>query len=394
MNRFDSLFYKFINTVATEEEEQELFSMIRKPDDDENLRALINKVMDEHMGEREMNSDSAEKVLSLILATTRQQKPVLKFSFRKWAAAAALLAVAASMVAWLLNSRGEKETTHSTVTASTIPPVDPAKQGALLTLADGSVISLDSLQSRSIEPQGGTRISVKSDQISYDDRQAQQVTWNTLTTPRGRIFHLVLPDGSRVWLNAGSAIRYPTSFDGKERKVELSGEAFFEVAKNERMPFKVTIDPKTELEVLGTSFNINAYRNEDEVRATLLSGSVKMSATGNDQQPLSSILHPGEQAIVPNAGNDRHIRVQLTDTAKVIAWRHGIFNFENADIRTVMRQLERWYNIDVVYERSIPEITFGGKMGRDLSLQHVLRILEISKVHFRLEPNNKLVVTP
>ncbi|MBO9633852.1 MAG: FecR domain-containing protein [Chitinophagaceae bacterium] len=386
MNRFDTLFYKFINKVATEEEEQELFNMIRKPDDDENLRALIDEVMQQHMGERTMNNHSAEKVLSVILATTRSQKRVVRMDIRKWAVAAALLAVAGCIAAWLLHTRSTNASAASTVAASTLPQVDPAKQGALLTLEDGSTVSLDSLHSRPIEPQGGTRVSVKNNQISYDDRNAKQVAWNTLSTPRGRIFHLVLPDGSRVWLNAESAIRYPTSFEGKERKVELSGEAFFEIAKNEKMPFKVSIDPKTELEVLGTSFNINAYKNEEAMRATLLSGSVRMNAA----QAPGTVLRPGEQAVVAQSG----IKVLQADTAKVMAWRHGIFNFENADIKIVMRQLERWYNIDVEYENSIPEITFGGKMGRDLSLQNVLRILEISKVHFRLASNNKLIVTP
>jgi transmembrane sensor len=125
-----------------------------------------------------------------------------------------------------------------------------------------------------------------------------------------------------------------------------------------------------------------------------LSGSVRLNAANGAVQPVSSMLRPGEQALVPGSGTISQIQIEKADTAKVMAWRRGIFNFENADIKTVMRQLERWYNIDVVYEKNIPEITFGGKMGRDLSLQHVLRILEISKVHFRLESNNKLVVTP
>lgn len=393
MNRFDTLFYKFINKVATEEEEHELFSMIRKPDDDESLHALIDEVMGQHLGEQKMNEENAGRVLSLILATARKEKRVVKLSFRKWAAAAALLAVAGCIAAWLLKSSSTKSATIASNT-TVVPVVHPAKTGALLTLADGSVVSLDSLQVNNIQPQGGTMVSVTGNQIAYNDQHASQVTWNTLSTPRGRLFHLVLPDGSRVWLNAESAIRYPTSFEGSERKVELTGEAFFEVAKNEKMPFKVSIDAKTEVEVLGTAFNINAYRNEAQIRTTLLNGSVRLSVTNGAVQPLINILRPGEQALVPGAGAISNIQIERADTAKVMAWRRGIFNFENADIKTVMRQLERWYNIDVVYEKNIPEITFGGKMGRDLSLQHVLRILEISKVHFRLEPNNKLVVTP
>jgi transmembrane sensor len=393
MNRFDTLFYKFINKVATEDEEHELFSMIRKTDDDEKLHVLIDEVMNQHISEKKMKEENAGRVLSLILATAREKKRVVKFNLRKWAAAAALLAVAGCVTAWLLNSRNEKPSTIAGNT-HTAPAVHPAKAGALLTLADGSVVSLDSLQTNQIQPQGGTVVSVTNNQIIYNDQYASQVTWNTLSTPRGRLFHLVLPDGSRVWLNAESAIRYPTSFDGKDRKVELTGEAFFEVVKNEKMPFKVSINAQTEVEVLGTAFNINAYSNEAQIRTTLLNGSVRLNAANGAAQPLSSMLRPGEQALVPGAGRISQIQIEKADTAKVMAWRRGIFNFENADIKTVMRQLERWYNIDVVYEKNIPEITFGGKMGRDLSLQHVLRILEISKVHFRLESNNKLVVTP
>jgi hypothetical protein len=393
MNRFDTLFYKFINKMATEDEEHELFSMIRKTDDDENLHVLIDEVMNQHMSEQKMNEENAGKVLSLILATAREEKRVVKFNFRKWAAAAALLAVAGCIAAWLLNSRNERSSTIAG-NNNTVPAVHPAKAGALLTLGDGSVISLDSLHANPIQPQGGTLVSVVNNQIVYNDQQASHVTWNTLSTPRGRLFHLVLPDGSRVWLNAESAIRYPTSFNGKDRKVELTGEAFFEVAKNEKMPFKVSINAQTEVEVLGTSFNINAYKNETQISTTLLSGSVRLNAANGAVQPVSSMLRPGEQALVPGSGTISQIQIEKADTAKVMAWRRGIFNFENADIKTVMRQLERWYNIDVVYEKNIPEITFGGKMGRDLSLQHVLRILEISKVHFRLESNNKLVVTP
>ncbi len=394
MNRFDTLFYKFINKMATEDEEHELFNMIRKTDDDENLHALIDEVMNRHMSEQKMKEENAGRVLSLILATAREEKRVVAFNFRKWAAAAALLAVAGCVAAWLLNSGNEKSSTIAGNT-NTISAVHPAKAGALLTLADGSVVSLDSLQANQIQPQGGTMVSVTSNEIVYNDQHASQVTWNTLSTPRRRLFHLVLPDGSRVWLNAESAIRYPTSFDGKDRKVELTGEAFFEVVKNEKMPFKVSINAQTEVEVLGTAFNIDAYRNEAQIRTTLLNGSVRLNIDNGAAQPMNCMLRPGEQALVPGAGTISQIQVEKADTAKVMAWRRGIFNFrKHADIKTVMRQLERWYNIDIVYEKNIPEITFGGKMGRDLSLQHVLRILEISKVHFRLESNNKLVVTP
>ncbi len=323
--------------------------------------------MNQHMSEQKMKEENAGRVLSLILATAREEKRVVKFNFRKWAAAAALLAVAGCVAAWLLNSRNEKSSTIAGNT-NTIPAVHPAKAGALLTLADGSVVSLDSLQANQIQPQGGTMVSVTNNEIVYNDQHASQVTWNTLSTPRGRLFHLVLPDGSRVWLNAESAIRYPTSFDGKDRKVELTGEAFFEVVKNEKMPFKVSIDAQTEVEVLGTAFNIDAYRNEAQIRTTLLNGSVRLNIDNGAAQPMSSMLRPGEQALVPGAGTISQIQIEKADTAKVMAWRRGIFILEHADIKTVMRQLERWYNIDVVYEKNIPEITFGGKMGRDLSL--------------------------
>jgi ferric-dicitrate binding protein FerR (iron transport regulator) len=207
-----------------------------------------------------------------------------------------------------------------------------------------------------------------------------EILYNTMSTPRGRQFEITLPDGTHVWLNAASSIRYPTVFAGNERKVELDGEAYFEVTKNAKQPFIVRARNKATIEVLGTSFNISAYENEKSLNTTLLDGSVKVNGT---------ILKPGQQARVTDA-------VRVTDHAdidKVMAWQRGFFNFEGATLEEVMQQLERWYDIDVEYEQGIPDIEFGGEMSRNMSLNGVLVALEKSGIHYRLE-GRKLIVLP
>jgi ferric-dicitrate binding protein FerR (iron transport regulator) len=210
-------------------------------------------------------------------------------------------------------------------------------------------------------------------------------------------------------LNAASSLRYPTAFTGAERKVTVTGEAYFEVAHNARMPFVVNVNDKEEVTVLGTHFNINAYDNENAIHTTLLQGSVKVGsrqwAIGSGEKAKGSrqraetkeqsvMLKPGQQAILSQSSQQSQtIPVQTVDVDKVIAWKNGVFNFDGATLQEVMHQLERWYDIEVQYEPGVPNLEFVGKMGRDLSLNNVLRGLELSKVHFRLE-GRKLTVMP
>jgi ferric-dicitrate binding protein FerR (iron transport regulator) len=213
--------------------------------------------------------------------------------------------------------------------------------------------------------------------------------YNTMSTPKGRQYHLTLPDGTKVWLNAASSIKYPTAFSGNERSVQISGEAYFEVAKNSSQPFRVAVDNGMKIDVLGTSFNVNAYEDDDNSYTTLIDGAVRVTAAeaGN-----SMILKPAQQA-VQAPGSVLSVNSNV-DVEKVMAWKNGVFNFENASLADVMKEIERWYDIDVVYKNGIPDIKFWGKITKDVSLSGILIALEKTKVHFKLENNRTLVVLP
>jgi ferric-dicitrate binding protein FerR (iron transport regulator) len=294
--------------------------------------------------------------------------------------------------------------------------IPPGRQGAILTLADGRTVVLDSLGNGVVAIQAGTKITLNNGGLAYNAETIERpstdaagsatgatassdIVYNTMTTPKGRQFQVTLPDGTRVWLNAASSLRYPTAFTGKERKVMVTGEAYFEVVRDATHPFLVQVNPTTTVEVLGTHFNINAYSDEASISTTLLEGSVRIHS-GNEK----AVLEPGQQAQVgeqtqvgqsPGTGSSVSIKIiAKANLEKVMAWKNGVFDFQDATLEEVMRQLQRWYDIDVVYEKGIPKIEFIGKMGRDLSFSEVLGGLQLSKVHFRLEDGRKLVVLP
>lgn len=297
-----------------------------------------------------------------------------------WLRYAAMIAVLIGMAAWFYAQR--QTTQHNT---PSLADVAPGSTKATLTLQDGSVLPLDSTGAQSI-PQGTSTILQRGGQLQYDVKEPNDVAaYNTLSTPRGGQFRLILPDGSKVWLNAASSIRYPTAFGGKERLVEVTGEAYFEVEKNPTQPFIVSLNQSTRIEVLGTHFNVNTYTDEPSLQTTLLEGAVRVSTTAGN-----AVLKPGQQARI--SGNEINV-IRPKNPAQAIAWKEGLFNFEGVSLEDVMRQLARWYDIDVVYEKGIPDIGFGGKIGRDLSLAGVLDILQRTDVHFRLE-GKTLIVMP
>lgn len=305
---------------------------------------------------------------------------------RNWGWAAAAIVVLVGAV-WLFSQQQGKDIPQ---VATTPAEIQPGKEGAVLTLADGSKVVLDSLGNGVISTQNGTRVVLKDGLVAYEPQQKEgAVAYNSIATPKGRQFSILLPDGSRAWLNAESSLRYPTAFSGNERRVQVSGEVYFEVAHNADMPFRVSIGAGTEVEVLGTSFNVNAYTNEKAIYTTLLEGKVKMKSAGKGEL----LLRPGQQARLP-VSNANGIALETeVDTDKVMAWKNGLFNFDGAGIEEVMRQLERWYDIEVVYEKGIPDIIFGGKLRKDVSLSGVLKSLEESEVHFRME-GRRLIVLP
>jgi transmembrane sensor len=265
----------------------------------------------------------------------------------------------------------------------------PGGNKAILTLANGSTIDLSAAKNGKLTNQGSMVISKNTNgQIVYADSEndspSQNDGFNIATTPRGGQYQLVLADGTKVWLNAASSIKYPVAFNGNERKVELTGEAYFEVAHNKEKPFRV-ISSGQEVEVLGTHFNINAYSDESAIKTTLLEGRVKV--TSGDKNKM---LKPGEQAQLENGS----IQVADVDVDDVVAWKNGFITFKNADIKSIMRQLARWYNVDVRFTGNISELrSFTGDMPRNSRLSEVLKALELSNINFKID-GNKVIVSP
>jgi ferric-dicitrate binding protein FerR (iron transport regulator) len=295
-----------------------------------------------------------------------------------WAAASVLL-LATGAYFWSL----DKKTVSQTAQASNITP---GKQGAILTLADGSEVMLDSLGNGVVALQNGTQVVLQNGHLLYDGSgdKSGQVAYNTMKTPRGRQFSVVLPDGTTAWLNAASSIRYPTIFNGKDRTVEVTGEVYFEVAANAGQPFIVAIKDRMSVEVLGTRFNVNSY---EVIKTTLLQGSVRVKAAAGHQL----LLKPSQQAVLKDDGTldlDAH-----PDLEQVMAWKNGIFYFIDADLRQVMQQFSRWYDVDVKYEPGVKTQYFSGKIQRDIGLAEVLSVLEMSNVNCRIE-GRTIIVSP
>jgi len=259
--------------------------------------------------------------------------------------------------------------------------IAPGKTRATLTLSNGSTIVLDPAANGVLGHDSGVNITNTDSVLTYQgSSESKALAYNTLSTAKGEQYSVTLSDGTKVWLNAASVLRFPIQFTGNERKVEVIGEAYFEVARDAARPFHVA-SGNMNVRVLGTSFNMNAYDNEPMARTTLLEGSVSI----NDRIRLS----PNQQSRVEKDGSIKVIKD--IDVDEAVAWKNGAFSFNNADITTVMRQLERWYDIDVVYEGDKPADLFYGGISRQSSLMEVLKILQASKVRFRLE-GKKLIV--
>lgn len=285
-----------------------------------------------------------------------------------------------------------------TPTAALHSDVAPGKNGAILVLADGSAVVLDSLQNGVVAKQNGVKVILQGGGIGYAANSGNtaapgKVEYNVLHTPKGRQFRVVLPDGTNVWLNAASSIRYPTQFTGADREVEISGEVYFDVAKDVHHPFRVKLPQHNgaaagTVEALGTEFNVNAYTDEAAFHVTLLEGSVLVAPTSGEQK---EILKPSQQATIPIS---QPITVTTVNTDQVIAWKKGLFDFEDVPLTALVKQLSRWYDIDVQIEKGVPDIEFGGKMSRNLMLSDIVKALNDSGVHCRLENGKKLVIFP
>lgn len=271
--------------------------------------------------------------------------------------------------------------------------VQPGGNKAFITLANGKKISLTDAKNGELAAESGLTITKTSDgklfyrfarhQTTRPDSSAIRPSFNVIETPKGGQYQVSLPDGTRIWLNAASSLRYPTVFNGKQRIVELTGEAYFEVAPNRKMPFIVKTKNQ-QVEVLGTHFNIKCYPEEHQTITTLAEGAVNVALNMQRHKQISSAtLKPGEQSVITAEENGIHIR--KADMETTMGWKNGYIIFNAADIQTIMQQVSRWYNIDIRYEGKIPQRTFTGRVSRSSNLSSLLKIMELSNIHFRLE---------
>ncbi|WP_316798353.1 FecR family protein [Pedobacter frigidisoli] len=267
--------------------------------------------------------------------------------------------------------------TLTPVAKTQLKDVLPGRNKAILTLANGRVVDLDQAKNGEIASQHGIIIRKSHNgQLEYEIQEDASglAGSNTISTPRGGQYQVSLPDGTKIWLNAATSLKYPSAFASNERVVELNGEAYFEVAKDQKRPFRVKTAQQT-VEVLGTHFNINAYRDEPSTKTTLLEGSVKVNHTGTEVR-----LNPGDQARLTLA-NNALTTIRDVDVEQETAWKNDVFSFNDDDLKTVMRQISRWYDIDVVYQGKISNDRYFGEIPRNNNLSEVFKILELNHVH-------------
>ena len=381
------LFDKYLSGNYSRKELQQLLDYFQLQEDKDVLSDMIAKEMEmPHEPKddaiiRRIGDNLEKSIFSITRPVSRVQRLLPWIS-----TAAALLLV--SLIAFHFYTSPDK---NKKLVARQLIEVGPGTRNAVLTLADGKKVMLKDITKGQIVQQPGVSISESNGQLTYStsNTKAASGAYNTIETLKGGEYQVVLPDGTRVWLNAASSLKYPTSFSAlKERRVQLSGEAYFQVAHNNAKPFRVTT-AKQVVEVLGTHFNINSYTDEPKIVTTLEEGRVKVSSGG-----LHLTISPGQQTVLSSAGN---MEIQQADLESALAWKDGKINFKKADLKTIMRQVERWYNIEVSYEGNIKNRVFTGGVSRASNLSALLKILELNDIHFRMEQNagqNKLIITP
>jgi transmembrane sensor len=381
-DRLKQLFREYLDNTISREDHVLLWKLLQEQHNlplDAELIALWQQSTRESAL---VSNEEWDQQISVLIKKTDQQdetplhqissKPKIPRFFSYAAAAAVLFLI---LLGFYRFAGAPEKKVEQAGNAKVQQPVDiPAgKDYAVLTLADGSTIVLDTAVSGALAQQGGTKLINQDGQLTYAlQGPATEVFYNTVSTPRGGQYHLVLPDGSKVWLNSASSLRFPTAFAGDERRVELTGEGYFEVAHDVSKPFRVQKGNNT-VEVLGTHFNINAYEDESSMRVTLLEGKVKVQS---GKQSL--LITPGTQALIPVSG-DIMLNPDV-NLSEVMAWKDGFFKFNNTDIQTMLRQAARWYDIEISYPEGVPADKFTGSLPRKVSLLEFLKILEYSDV--------------
>lgn len=381
----EALLQKYLDGQCSPEEIATLYSWLLTSDAHKPLLSVMQQDFERIMQERpevpEEMSNRIETRLLQSISTSKEEAVPMRVSFRRnWKIAATIALLVTSGITLFYTLRKPAAPLPA---APLITDVMPGTNKAILTLADGSVVTLDSAGKQVIQ-QGATVVKQQNGKLEYAVSGGNaSVGYNTLKVPRGGQFTVELPDGTQAWLNSASSLRYPTAFTGDNRTVEMEGQGYFEVKQDAKHPFIVKVNA-IEVQVLGTAFDIMAYPDEDAVKTTLLSGAVKVKLGKAEKY-----LRPGDQAAVSNSTG--MMSVHAADVAGVTAWKTGFFEFDNVNINVIMRQLARWYDIEIDTKNADNRL-FGGRINRSLPLSEMLKLLETSGAKFNLEGRKLTVI--
>ena len=388
------MFTKYLAGSCSPAEWEELLVLIGAMDenDAETLTGPLHQLWLK-AGNKEANTQSPfferEKLYSSIVAKREAEAtPVRRIKWWHIAVAAVFIGIVITAGLVVLKDNPAATPVASKPDATSPDKIRPGTDKAVLTLANGQQIILDSTATGAITKQGNTTILNFNGKLTYEGSKktsaGSELTYNTVTTANANQYQLILGDGSKVWLNAASSIRFPTEFIGDRRTVEITGEAYFEVTHDQMKPFHVKVNG-ADIEVLGTHFNVNAYSDEATIKASLLEGAVRITAKGKSDE-----LAPGQEANISPAGG---LAVLPGNVEMSVAWVKGYFQFDQAPLPVIMRQIGRWYDLDIKYERGIvPDRIFKGKIQRSLPLSGILNLLRKGDIEFRVE-GKALVIT-
>lgn len=387
-SHYEALLQRYLEGSCTPAETAALYNWLKSSASHRSLLAKLQQEFEQAIHEpREVPAAVSDRIEARLLQNISRSKVVPLRRPWRWAAVAAVLMLILAGSAYWFYKKDAAHTGPQLAVKHSIMHNDvaPGTNKALLTLADGTTVELDSAGNQVLH-QGKTTVQQHNGQLKYAaNGKEAPIGYNILVVPRGGQFNVVLPDGSRVWLNAASRLRYPTAFTGKERVVELQGQGYFEVAHDAVHPFIVDVNNTTKVQVLGTRFDIMAYPDEQSLNTTLLEGAVRMER-GSQQQTL----RPGQQAVLEYATGNMLVRP--VDVDEVIAWKTGFFEFDNAGMNLIMRQLARWYDLEIAYGAEHSGRLYGGRISRNLPLSEILHMLEANGAQFSLE-GRRLTVT-
>lgn len=382
MSRFNTLLEGYVAGLLSQEELKEFLALLpqHKNELGENIQANLESGQYDGM----MDTGSRAAMFEKIMQRTQEQKKkggILIALFRVAAAAILLFVIIGSCFLFYHHSRKPSCCQTFALKKHTIP----VGNKAILTLSDGTTVQLDSTANGMLTTQGNAVVMNQNNgELIYKpgNKASTEIVYNSISTPKGGTYKVTLPDGSNVMLNAASSIHFPTVFTGNNRTVEISGEAYFEISPNDAKPFRVKVN-NIDVQVLGTHFNVNGYKDEDAVKVTLLEGAIKVA-----EGKSNFLLKPGQQARITNGNNEV---INQVDIEEIIAWKNGSFNFNQSSLPEVMRQISRWYDVSVEYEGKISDKHFTGIVSRNENISAVLDFMQLAGVKFKIE-GQKIII--